>query len=231
MKKPLVAGPSPRPNSVAYRSATARAPARSPTRSRRADLPVAAARQRDDALVVLVEQRLAEPRHALGPGQVGARQEPAQAAPADLASGRAARDAARAPRSPMPRRSSLTGSRCPGSRARSGRGRADGPPPRSIRRAGGSIAARPRRRRAPGRDDHASRVGDGRIEQLDLRRRRRGGGRPPRPRPMNRTAPYRPLWSVAASPVSPSSTARSTSSSGGEAPSRNEKLVWAWSSA
>ncbi len=47
----------------------------------------------------------------------------------------------------------------------------------------------------------------------------------------NRTAPYRPLWSVTASPVSPSSTARSTRSSGADAPSRNEKFVWQWSSA
>ena len=49
------------------------------------DLPVATTRQRDDALVLLLEQRVAEPRHGLGPGQVRARDEPAQAAPADRA--------------------------------------------------------------------------------------------------------------------------------------------------
>src|SRR5712671_5637609 len=47
----------------------------------------------------------------------------------------------------------------------------------------------------------------------------------------NRTTPYRPPWSVSARLDSPSSTARSTSSSTAEAPSRNEKFEWQWSSA
>ena len=47
----------------------------------------------------------------------------------------------------------------------------------------------------------------------------------------NRTAPYRPWWSVIASPARPSSTARATRSSGADAPSRNEKWLWQCSSA
>ena len=50
-------------------------------------LPVATARQRDEALGVLGQERLAEPRHALRAGHVGPRHEPAQAPPADLRSG------------------------------------------------------------------------------------------------------------------------------------------------
>ena len=44
------------------------------------DLALAAAGQRDHALGVLGEQRLAEPRHALGPVEIRAGDEPAQAA-------------------------------------------------------------------------------------------------------------------------------------------------------
>ena len=46
------------------------------------DLPVPAARQGDDALVLGFEQLMAEPRHGLGAGKVRAGDEPAQAAPA-----------------------------------------------------------------------------------------------------------------------------------------------------
>ncbi len=48
------------------------------------DLPVTTAGERDDVLDVLAQQGLAEPRHALGPGEVGMRHEPAEAAVADL---------------------------------------------------------------------------------------------------------------------------------------------------
>ena len=46
------------------------------------ELAVATARQRDEALGVLGEERLADPRHGLGPGEIGVRQQPAQAPPA-----------------------------------------------------------------------------------------------------------------------------------------------------
>src|SRR5439155_9861245 len=46
-----------------------------------------------------------------------------------------------------------------------------------------------------------------------------------------RTLPYSPLWSVTATARSPSSSARAANSSGCEAPSRKEKLVWQCSSA
>ena len=44
-------------------------------------------------------------------------------------------------------------------------------------------------------------------------------------------APCRPSWSVSASAVWPCSTASPASSWGCEAPSRNEKAEWQWSSA
>ena len=47
-------------------------------------LAVTAARQSDQPLGVLGEERLAEARHPLGAGHVGVRDEPAQAPPADL---------------------------------------------------------------------------------------------------------------------------------------------------
>ena len=46
-------------------------------------LSVATARQRDEPLGVVGEERLAEARHALGAGHVGVRYEPAQTPPAD----------------------------------------------------------------------------------------------------------------------------------------------------
>jgi len=48
---------------------------------------------------------------------------------------------------------------------------------------------------------------------------------------VKRTTPYSPSWSVTARPDKPSSAARSVMSSTVEAPCRNEKLVWLWSSA
>ena len=200
-----------------------------------ADLPAPPAREHDDVLVMLVEQRVAEARDALRAGHVGPRHEPAQAPPADLAPGeqdepRTARpgtDAAQV----LLDRIAMTGEAGAFGAGTGGPAVLDG-----------RLQVRPV---APGRD----RRGSGRR-----RRRRRGGTTMPagsatagssssisapmtgcRPASsaavVNRTEPYRPLWSVAARPVRPSSTARSTSSSGAEAPSRNEKLVWAWSSA
>ena len=51
------------------------------------DLPVAAARQGDDPIVVRLQQRVADPGHGLRPGQVRPRQQAGQAAPADLVAG------------------------------------------------------------------------------------------------------------------------------------------------
>ncbi|MCU0292088.1 MAG: hypothetical protein MUF10_08885 [Thermoanaerobaculaceae bacterium] len=42
--------------------------------------------------------------------------------------------------------------------------------------------------------------------------------------------PYTPARSVTATAGSPSSAARSATTSGSDAPSRNENAVWAWSS-
>ena len=47
------------------------------------DLALAAAREGDEALRVLLEQRLGEPRHALGPVEIRAGDEPAEAPIAD----------------------------------------------------------------------------------------------------------------------------------------------------
>ena len=58
-------------------------------------LAVTAARQSDQPLGVLGEERLAEARHPLGAGHVGVRDEPAQAPPADLRSVPGGRDAVR----------------------------------------------------------------------------------------------------------------------------------------
>ena len=71
-------GPAAR-TAPAYRSATARAPSRSPDPQPPRELAVAAARQRDQALRVLREQRVGEPRHPLGAGQVRPADQPAQA--------------------------------------------------------------------------------------------------------------------------------------------------------
>ena len=83
---------------------------------------------------------------------------------------------------------------------------------------------------APRRHHHPARIGSGRVLQLDLDpddRAHPHGGR----RGAKRTTPYSPSWSVTARPERPSSAARSTMSSTGDAPCRNEKLVWLWSSA
>ena len=134
MKKPLLAGPSPRPKTAAYRSATARAPARSPTRRRRISSPsrhpdratspsVSCARRawlkRGTPFVPAMfafETSRHRLRHPTGERASRTRWGPRL-------------------RSPIPRRSSLTGSRWPGRRARSGRGRTGRP---SITSAGGA---------------------------------------------------------------------------------------------
>ena len=137
---------------------------------------------------------------------------------------------------PMPRRSSFTGSRCPGNRARSGRGRAGRPsaasPATSPRMVPDAVesALLPRRRgrragmtKPPGSGTAGSRSSTstpitGRIPASSAAAAKR-------------TTPYRPFRSVTARPVRPSSTARSTSWSASDAPSRNEKFEWQCSSA
>ena len=235
MKKPLPAGPSPRAEEpgVALRDRPRAGAIAHPQAT--GDLPVAAARQGDEPLGVLGQERLA--RSAARPScpAMFACETSRHRLRQPIASGPAGRGAGRAARSPIPRRSSLTGSRWPGRRGSLGprpsrealeRRRRVTPMPgvrfaRLRRAAAAAGAARSR----------PVRVRDGRVQQLDLdaddRMQPRGLGR------RRRTGPRRtgPAWSVTASPVSPSSTARSTRSSGGEAPSRNEKLVWQWSSA
>ena len=158
-------GDGPRPGPVARPQATGQ-------------LAVAAARQRDEALGVLGEERLAEPRDGLGAGHVGVRHEPAQAPPADLR--RASRTRC-GPRIALAdpaqvlldrRRDGRAAGHATGAGGRAG--------PRSRRAAG--VAGRPgagRRATTPhvGRSATAVRrggttipsgSGDGRIEQLDL---------------------------------------------------------------
>ena len=130
-------------------------------------LPVPTAGQRDQALGVLGEERLAEARHALRAGQVGARHEPAQAPPADLRAGE--QDEVRAA-DPLPDPAQVLLDRVAMARQPgTGRARAGGQAlgrvgrrPADVRAAGGR-AARP-----ACRDDDPVRVRDGRIEQLDL---------------------------------------------------------------
>ena len=138
------------------------------------DLPVAAARQRDEPLVILVEQRLAEARDALRPGQVRPRHEPAQASPAECGPGEQheMRPARSRPDPAQVLLDRVAMAREPGTlgawpcwtafrhdRSESRRGR----PERPV------AAARPRRRGRRGGIDDAGRVGNGRIDQLDLR--------------------------------------------------------------
>ena len=180
------------------------------------DLPVAAAGQGDEPLGVLGQERLAEARHALRPGHVRPRDEPAQAPPADRGPGEQdeMRPAAALadPAQVLLDRLAMAGQ--PGAlgprpdREALGHGRIA----RRCGRVGPAAAPSPRPRR--GRDHAPVRVRDGRVEQLDLEPDDRVQAR--RPRPRRRSGPRRtgPAWSVTASPVSPSSTARSTRSSG-----------------
>ena len=195
-------------------------------------LPVAAAGQRDEALGVLGEERLAEARHALRAGHVGPRHEPAQAPPADLRAGEQdevrAADPLADPAQVLLDRLAMAGQ--PGA----GRAGPDAAGPRSrsagsgLAGSGAPAAARP----AAGGRGMTIPSGSATAGSSSSISSPTTGWSPAASAALtNRTAPYRPSWSVTASPVSPSSTARSTRSSGADAPSRNEKLVWQWSSA
>ena len=131
------------------------------------DLAVAAARERDEPLGVLGEERLVEPRHGLRPREVRPADEPAEAPIAGGVAGE--QDEVRpALRVADPAQVLLDRARWPGSRARRGRGRAGRP---STAPAPGSVDGRatpPRRAARRAGIDDAGRVRDGRVEQLDL---------------------------------------------------------------
>ena len=115
-------------------------------------------------------------------------------------------------RSPMPRRSSLTGSRWPGRRARAGRGRRGRPSVTAASMSGTSSATarRDARRRATGPSPASAPwrttipAGSATAGSSSSISRPMTGWRPAASAALtNRTAPYRPLWSVTASPVRP----------------------------
>jgi hypothetical protein len=177
---------------------------------------------------VLGEEGVVEPRHALGAGHVRVRDKPAQASPPDLRSReedevRSANALGDAAQVLLDGRS---GDRAAG-HARLAVGMAGRRSPRGWR---------PGRQRS---DDGVVGADEGRrsrphpgplIEQLDL-------DTDDRMIPTdsaavtNRTAPYSPAWSVTGERAETDLGGRSTRSSGADAPSRNEKLVWLWSSA
>ena len=185
MKKPLVAADSPATEDrrVPLRDRARARPVAHPQAAR--ELPVAAAGEGDEVLGVLGQERLAEARHALGPGHVRPRDEPAQAPPPDRGPGeqhemrpataladpsqilldRLAMAGQPHPLRPWPRRHAL--------HDRIGEGR---------RRCLGSAGPSPR---ATWRDDDAARIRDGRVQQLDLepddRMQADGLGRPDEP--------------------------------------------------
>ena len=68
------------------------------------------------------------------------------------------------------------------------------------------------------------------VGQRDLRAVDRAQADPSRAACANSIEPETESWSVSASAVWPRSSAAATSSSGCEAPSRNEKAEWQWSS-
>ena len=208
----------------------ARAPSRSPARSRRASSPC---RHPDSATrpsACSASSACVNLGHRLRAREVRPRHQPAQAPPAG-----------RVPRQQHEVRPALAPRRSPG-----------GPPcgPRGGRAAGrapgeGGPDGPPGREAAPGRTG-------GRPARLPRAPAPAPRSRPGPPPPAssssisipmtgcspaasaaaeNRTAPYRPWWSVIASPARPSSTARATRSSGADAPSRNEKWLWQCSSA
>ena len=142
-------------------------------------LAVAAAGQRDEPLGVFGEERLAEPRHALRAGHVGVRHEPAQAPPADLRAGqqdevRAARRVADPAqvlldRRPVAGQPGTDGSRADGQALGHVGGRPSPGEPGPGRRTRHPSPEPPLRDALPAwGDDEPVRVGDGRIEQLDL---------------------------------------------------------------
>ncbi len=77
--------PAPEERRVPLRDGARARPVAHPQAAR--ELPVAAAGERDEALGVLGQQRLAEPRHRLRAGHVRSRDEPAQAPPPDRGPG------------------------------------------------------------------------------------------------------------------------------------------------
>ena len=190
------------------------------------DLALAAAGQREQALAVLVEQGVGEPGHALGPVEIRAGDEPAQAPIA----GRVARqqhevrpalalaDAAQVLLDHRP----MAGQARPG-RAGPCRQALDRLDPGECRRSPPcrAVAPEPRARPGPGAAESSSSIS---IPMT---------GRTPAASAavVKRTTPYSPSWSVTARPERPSSAARSVMSSTVDAPCRNEKLEWLWSSA
>ena len=230
MKKPLVAADSPRPKIAAYRSATARAPDRSPTRRRRASSPSRQPERATRPSVCSARSAWLKRGTPFVPAMF-AREMSRHRLRHPTADRASSTRCGPRPRSPIPRRSSLTGSRWPGNRIRSGRGRVGTPSTMgSARGVVGVSGRRVRLRRRRGATTMPP--GSATAASSSSISSPMTGCRPTASAaPTNRTAPYSPAWSVTASPVSPSSTARSTRSSAGEAPSRNEKLVWQWSSA
>ncbi len=145
------------------------------------DLARAAARERDEALGVLLEQRLGEPRHALGPVEIRAGDEPAEA---PVARGVASEQHEVRPALPLRdppqvllHRRTVTRQAGPfgpgaGRQALGGK--------RQLQGRGPAAAPRP----PPRRDHDAARVGSSRVLELDLdpddrthSRRRRSGGK------------------------------------------------------
>ena len=158
---------APEQRRVALRDRPCPGPIADPQSTR--DLPVATARQRDEPFVMLVEEGLAEPRHALGPGQVRARHEPRQAAPADRRAGeqhemRSARPRADPAQVLLDRIAMPGEARALGAWPRWTAFRHDRFGGRGGRWRGSTAPAL-----TPGRDDDTGRIGDGGIEQLDLR--------------------------------------------------------------
>ena len=192
------------------------------------DLAVATARQREEALVVLGQQGVGEPGHALGPVEIRAGDEPAQAPIA----GRIARqqDQVRPALARADAAQVLLDDRPV----------AGQPGPRRARPCRESLHHEPRApRQPPGRAPGSRRrggtttpPGSGTAESSSSISIPMTGWTPAAIAAVaKRTTPYSPSWSVTARPDRPSAAARSTMSSTGDAPCRNEKLVWLWSSA
>ena len=189
-KKPLVAGriAPPEQRRVARRDRPCPGAIADPQPA--CQLPVTTARQRDQALRVLGQERLAEAGHALGAGQVRPRHEPAQAPPADLRAGQQdeVRTAGPVPDAAQVLLDRIAMTRKPGTcRAWPGgqtlvdRGR-----PRTHRLVAGAGAATA----WPARPDHdLVRVRDGRDPAARSRDRPPGEARPPGPR--SRSGPRR----------------------------------------
>ena len=221
-------GPGPDSNSAAYRSATARAPSRSPARSRRASSPC---RHPDSATrpsACSASSAWVNLGTAFVPARF-ARDTSRHRLLQPVASRASSTRCGPRPDSPIPRWSSLRTSRWPGSRARSGRGRA-GRPSRTEGASGTTGARRPGfHARLAGTTIPPGSASAASTSSISIPMT--GCNPAASAAAENRTAPYRPWWSVIASPARPSSTARATRSSGADAPSRNEKWLWQWSSA